>query len=81
MDVVDVVAPDGAFYLYVDAGRWTTDSLGFCRQMLEATGVSAAPGIDFDPQGGRRCVRFSFAVTTPEVERALEALAAWLPRG
>ena len=77
----DVVAPDGAFYLYVDAGRWTTDSLGFCRQMLEATGVSAATGIDFDPQGGRRCVRFSFAVTTPEVERALEALAAWLPRG
>ncbi|MCZ8130549.1 MAG: aminotransferase class I/II-fold pyridoxal phosphate-dependent enzyme [Steroidobacteraceae bacterium] len=76
----DVVAPEGAFYFYVGVGHWTDDSLEFCRRMLDATGVSAAPGIDFDPVHGGRTIRFSFAVTTPEVERAIEALAAWLPR-
>ena len=76
-----IAPPDGAFYIWADVGAFTDDSLACCKQLLRDTGVALAPGIDFDPQGGRRCVRFSFAVTTPEVERALEALAAWLPRG
>lgn len=77
----DVVAPEGAFYFYVDAGRYTADGLAFCRRLLEDTGVSLAPGIDFDPgERGRRCVRISFALRTPEVERALALLAAWLPK-
>ena len=77
----DVVAPEGAFYFYVDAGRYTADGLAFCRRLLEDTGVSLAPGIDFDPgERGRRCVRISFALRTPAVERALALLAAWLPK-
>lgn len=77
----DVVAPEGAFYFYVDVGHLTNDSLAFCRRLLDDTGVSLAPGIDFDPgERGRRCVRISFAVRTPEVERAIELLAGWLPR-
>jgi aspartate/methionine/tyrosine aminotransferase len=77
----NVVAPEGAFYFYVDVGHLTDDSLAFCRRLLDETGVSLAPGIDFDPgERGRRCVRISFAVRTPEVERAIELLADWLPR-
>ena len=71
-------APDGAFYLYVDVGHLTRDSLAFCMQLVEETGVSLAPGIDFDPVRGQRFVRLSFAVTTDEVERALERLQEWL---
>lgn len=76
----NVVAPEGAFYFYVDVSHLTDDSLAFCRRLLEETGISLAPGIDFDPDGGRRCVRFSFAVTTPEVERAIDILGDWLVR-
>jgi len=42
--------------------------------------VALAPGIDFDPVEGQRFLRFSFAVSTPEVEEALRRLDAWLPR-
>ena len=45
--------------------------------LLIDTGVATAPGVDFDPVDGRRFVRLSFAVSTPEVEEALRRLAPW----
>jgi aspartate/methionine/tyrosine aminotransferase len=72
-----IAPPDGAFYVYADVGHLTDDSLGFCRRMLEETGVATAPGIDFDPIGGQRFVRFSFAVSTALVEEALNRLEPW----
>jgi aspartate/methionine/tyrosine aminotransferase len=72
-----IAPPDGAFYVYADVGHLTDDSLGFCRLMLEETGVATAPGIDFDPIGGHRFVRFSFAVSTALVEEALNRLEPW----
>ena len=35
---------DGAFYIYADVARFTNDSIGFCRRMLEEAGVAATPG-------------------------------------
>jgi aspartate/methionine/tyrosine aminotransferase len=72
-----IAPPDGAFYIYADIGHLTRDSLGFCRRMLEETGVATAPGIDFDPVGGHRFMRFSFAVSTAEVKEALARLTPW----
>lgn len=72
-----IAPPDGAFYIYADVGHLTRDSLGFCRRMLEETGVATAPGIDFDPARGNRFVRFSFAVSTALVEEALARLEPW----
>jgi aspartate/methionine/tyrosine aminotransferase len=72
-----IAPPDGAFYIYADIGRLTDDSLAFCEQMLRDTGVATAPGVDFDPVDGRRFMRFSFAVSTPEVEEALRRLEPW----
>jgi aspartate/methionine/tyrosine aminotransferase len=78
---INVVAPpDGAFYLYADVGHLTGDSLEFCHRLLEDTGVATAPGIDFDTVHGQRHVRFSFAVTTAEAERAVLLLRPWLTR-
>jgi aspartate/methionine/tyrosine aminotransferase len=73
-----IAPPDGAFYMYVDVRHLTDDSLAFCEQLLRATGVATAPGIDFDPVEGRHFIRMSFAVTTPEVEEALRRMASWL---
>ena len=76
-----IAPPDGAFYIYADVGHLTQDSLGFCKRLLEDTGVATAPGIDFDPARGGRFVRVSFAVSTAEVIEALDRLEAWLTSG
>jgi aspartate aminotransferase len=63
----DFTVPDGAFYLwirvdaYYDAAR--PDSIAFCSDLLERTGVALVPGAAF---GDDRYVRLSFA--TPEGE-------------
>lgn len=67
----DVRESDGAFYAYVDVGRFTNDSLAFCKQMLDVAGVAATPGIDFDRVNGNRFVRFSYAGTPETIEHAL----------
>jgi aspartate/methionine/tyrosine aminotransferase len=77
MGITGVAPPDGAFYLYADVGHLTDDSLAFCQRLLAETGVATAPGIDFDTRDGQRYLRFSFAVTTREVERAIGVLGPW----
>ncbi|HZH26296.1 MAG TPA: pyridoxal phosphate-dependent aminotransferase [Azospirillaceae bacterium] len=78
----DRLAPaDGAFYLYADIGDLTNDSEAFCRRMLAETGVAATPGIDFDPERGRRYMRFSFAGSFEDMEAAAERLRRWIKGG
>tara|TARA_R110000782_G_scaffold49622_3_gene107945 strand:+ start:9471 stop:10601 length:1131 start_codon:yes stop_codon:yes gene_type:complete len=72
-----IAPPDGAFYIYADIGHLTNDSLAFCQRLLEDTGVATAPGRDFDPVNGNRHMRFSFAVSTAEVEDALNRITPW----
>lgn len=72
-----IAPPDGAFYIWADIGHLTDDSLAFCERLLRDTGVATAPGVDFDPVDGGRFIRFSFAVSTPEVEAALQRLKPW----
>jgi len=72
-----IAPPDGAFYIWADIGHLTDDSLAFCEQLLRDTGVATAPGVDFDPVNGHRFMRFSFAVSTPEVKDALSRLKPW----
>lgn len=73
-----IAPPDGAFYLYADVGDLTRDSLQFCRDLLDATGVALNTGRDFDGVQGDRYVRISFAVSTAETVRAIECLDGWL---
>ena len=75
-----IAPPDGAFYIYADVGRLTDDSLAFCKQLLQDTGVATAPGVDFDPVDGKRFIRMSFAVSTPEIEEAIRRLVPWFER-
>jgi aspartate/methionine/tyrosine aminotransferase len=72
-----IAPPDGAFYIWADIGHLTDDSLGFCEQLLRDTGVCTAPGVDFDPVEGKHFIRFSFAVSTAEVEEALRRVTPW----
>ena len=72
-----IAPPDGAFYIYADISEFTDDSLEFCQQLLRDTGVATAPGIDFDPVLGNRFMRISFAVSTREVEEAIQRIGPW----
>jgi aspartate/methionine/tyrosine aminotransferase len=69
---------DGAFYIYADVAHLTGDSLAWCRELLEATGVALNTGRDFDSVHGGNFIRMSFAVSTPEILKALELLGGWL---
>ena len=73
----EIAPPDGAFYIYANVAHLTDDSLAFCHQLLRDTGVATASGVDFDPVEGRKFIRISFAVSTPEVEEALRRLTPW----
>lgn len=72
-----IAPPDGAFYVYANIAHLSHDSLRFCEAMLRATGVATAPGVDFDPVDGRHFLRFSFAVSTPQIEDAIQRLDPW----
>jgi aspartate/methionine/tyrosine aminotransferase len=73
----NIAPPDGAFYIYANVGHLTNDSLDLCQALLRDTGVATAPGIDFDPVEGNRYMRISFAVSTAQVEQAIERMSKW----
>ncbi len=75
-----IAPPDGAFYIYADISHLTDDSIALCTQLLAETGVATAPGLDFDPVEGGHFMRFSFAVSTDRVEKAIARLGPWFAR-
>jgi aspartate/methionine/tyrosine aminotransferase len=78
LGLTSIAPPDGAFYIYADVTHLTDDSLAFCKEILNATGVATSPGIDFDPVNGRGFIRLSFAVSTTQVEDAIARLEPWI---
>jgi aspartate/methionine/tyrosine aminotransferase len=77
LGLASIAPPDGAFYIWADIAHLTDDSLAFCERLLRETGVATAPGLDFDPVDGHRFMRFSFAVSTAEVEEAIARMIPW----
>jgi aspartate/methionine/tyrosine aminotransferase len=69
---------DGAFYLYADVSRFSSDSLAFAKSMLEEAGVAVTPGIDFDPLRGKHFVRLCYAGSRQDMHEAVERIGAWL---
>jgi aspartate/methionine/tyrosine aminotransferase len=72
-----IVPADGAFYLYVDVGAFSSDSLAFSKQMLAEIGIAATPGVDFDADRGSRFIRFCYAGTTADMAEAVRRLQRW----
>jgi aspartate/methionine/tyrosine aminotransferase len=69
---------DGAFYLYADISRFSTDSAAFASRMLEEAGVAATPGVDFDPRRGGNYLRLSYAGSADDMRKAVEWIGNWL---
>lgn len=66
--------PDGAFYVYLDAGFYGQDSAAFCHRLLDEAGIAATPGHDFDSLRGGRFFRFSYCAALPDIEEAIRRL-------
>lgn len=73
------VEPDGAFYVYLDCSRFTTDSALFASQMLEEAGVALVPGEDFGSHQPQRYLRLSYATSMAHLQAAVQRLRDWLP--
>lgn len=69
--------PTGAFYVFANAGRFTSDSYAFCQQILADAHVAIAPGIDFGG-GGEGYVRFSYANSLDNISEGTARLAKYL---
>lgn len=84
--VHDQVAPDGAFYAWVDLSHLTTDTMTWCARLLDETGVALTPGVDFAPArpggdprlDGNRFVRLSFAGRTDDVIEGLQRVGRFV---
>ena len=65
--------PDSAFYVFLHYRDQTRPSLELSMEILEKTGVALTPGVDFGP-GGEGFLRFSYANSLENLDRALERL-------
>lgn len=74
----NIAPPDGAFYLYVDIGQFSSDSYDFAKKMLDVGGVALTPGVDFDPINGKYKVRISYARSTPEILKGIERIKIFM---
>ena len=70
--------PTGAFYIYADASAFTKDSLAWCAQVLEQTGVALTPGVDFGEHLANTHVRFAFTTNLARLKEAVERLRRYL---
>ncbi|MFT7724172.1 MAG: pyridoxal phosphate-dependent aminotransferase [Roseateles sp.] len=68
------VAPDGAFYAWMDVSRHRTDSWAFAHELLECAQVALTPGRDFGLADPRRWMRLSFASSMADLEEAVRRL-------
>ena len=69
--------PQGAFYIFCDAHKFTNDSYRFAFDVLEKAHVGITPGVDFGT-GGEGFVRFSYANSIENIREAMDRLERYL---
>jgi aspartate/methionine/tyrosine aminotransferase len=69
--------PQGAFYVFCDARKFTNDSYKFAFDILEKAHVGITPGVDFGTNG-EGFVRFSYANSLENITIAMDRLENYL---
>ena len=69
--------PTGAFYMLVNARKYTSDSLAFAFELLRNAKVAVAPGIDFG-SNAEGYLRFSYATSLERIGEGIRRLGAYL---
>jgi aspartate/methionine/tyrosine aminotransferase len=73
------VEPVGAFYVFANAKKFTTNSLKFSFKLLEETGVGTAPGLNFG-SNAEGYIRFSYANSIENISKGLDRIEQYLKR-
>jgi len=68
------VAPDGAFYAWMDVSRFHADSWAFAHELLQTAQVALTPGRDFGLADPQRWMRLSFASSMEDLQEAVARL-------
>ncbi|KFI63887.1 putative aspartate transaminase [Bifidobacterium cuniculi] len=68
------VAPNGAFYAYVDVSSLGMSATEFCERVLHETHVALTPGADFGEATADTHVRLSYAASREDIEQGLSLL-------
>lgn len=68
------VAPDGAFYAWMDVSRFHADSWAFAHELLQSAQVALTPGRDFGLADPQRWMRLSFASSLDDLQEAVARL-------
>ena len=71
--------PQGTFYIFCNAQKFTNDSYKFAFDVLENAHVGIAPGIDFG-SNGEGYVRFSYANSLENIKKGLNRLEEYLKK-
>ncbi len=68
------VTPDGAFYLYANCEKFSSDSYQFVSELLEKAGVAITPGIDFGDYAANKHVRFAYTTGMENLHEGVQRL-------
>ena len=71
------VPPTGAFYIFANAKKFTSDTYNFAFEILEKAGVGVTPGIDFG-KNGEGYLRFSYANSLENIAEGMNRLERFL---
>ena len=79
IDGVEARIPEGAFYAWVKIEKQDMDSFALCNYLLEEALVVGVPGEAYG-QGGKKCIRFSFATDLNGLMEAADRMKQALDR-
>jgi aspartate/methionine/tyrosine aminotransferase len=71
------VEPTGAFYVFANARRFTSDSYSFAFEILENAKVGITPGVDFG-SNGEGYVRFTYANSLDNIQEGLDRIQRYI---
>ncbi|MGO9378217.1 MAG: aminotransferase class I/II-fold pyridoxal phosphate-dependent enzyme [Dissulfurispiraceae bacterium] len=69
--------PQGAFYLWADITKYSSDALAFCTDLLEKQEVAITPGIDFGSRWTDH-VRFAYTRDIAELKEGVKRIKEFL---
>ena len=74
----NIPKPEATLYIWAKLPEpWSEDSMGFCQQLVEKTGVAASPGVGFG-QSGEGYVRFALVHPPDVLETAVERIGEFM---
>lgn len=76
---LEVVKPNGAFYLFPSIEKFGLSSFDFALKLVEEAGVAVVPGSAFSPLG-EGYVRLSYAYNMETLEKAMDRMESFIKR-